>query len=124
MKITTFDPMILTSKPNDVISVFEALGFEKTHTPFVSTGKADVLATRMENPDHFHVDVSDIQQLPQDQIFIRMNVDNYDEAYRILTEHGFKNTRGDGSVDTSSYKAAVMVSPSGFSIALVQHIKK
>ena len=52
-----------------------------------------------------------------------MNVDDFDEAYGILTAHGFTNTRGDGTVDTKSSKAATMVSPSGFRIVLVKHIK-
>lgn len=52
-----------------------------------------------------------------------MNVDNFDEAYNILIKHGFKNTRGDNTIDSKSSKAATMVSPSGYSISLVQHIK-
>ena len=55
--------------------------------------------------------------------YIRMNVDNFAEAYDILTAHGFKNTRGDGTIDTKSSKAATMVSPSGFTISLIEHIK-
>jgi predicted RNA binding protein YcfA (HicA-like mRNA interferase family) len=31
MKITTFDPIIVSPKADDVIKVFEELGFEKTH---------------------------------------------------------------------------------------------
>ena len=62
--------------------------------------------------------------IPSDFIIIRMNVDNFKEAYDILIKHGFRNTRGDNTVDTKSAKAAAMVSPSGFMIALVEHIKK
>ena len=31
MKITTFNPTILTKKPEEVIALFEALGFERRH---------------------------------------------------------------------------------------------
>lgn len=53
-----------------------------------------------------------------------MNVDDFDAAYKILIDHGFKNNRGDGTINTSSSKAATMISPSGFTISLIQHIKK
>lgn len=33
MKITTFDPIIITPNAADAVSVFEGLGFEKTHAP-------------------------------------------------------------------------------------------
>ena len=62
--------------------------------------------------------------LPQDVTVIRMNVDNYDEAYKMLTEHGFKNFYGDKAVETKSSKSALMISQSRFAINLVQHIKK
>ena len=32
MKITGFNPMIVTAKADDVVKVFEDLGFEKSHT--------------------------------------------------------------------------------------------
>lgn len=54
---------------------------------------------------------------------IRMNVDNFEEAYQLLLSHGFKNFYGDETVGTSSSKSAIMISPSGFVINLVQHIK-
>ena len=75
------------------------------------------------DPNGFRLDIGDVKQLPQDMMFIRMNVDNFEEAYDILIRHGFKNNRGDGTVDTKSSKAAAMFSPSGFAISLVQHIK-
>ncbi len=54
---------------------------------------------------------------------IRLNVDNFEEAAEILIAHGFVNTRGDGKIETKSAKAATMVSPSGFRISLIEHIK-
>ena len=123
MKITTFDPIIITPKFNDAVSLFEALGFEKKHAPVTDTGKHEVRSFRMKDANGFHVDIADVKDIPRDMTYIRMNVDNFAEAYDILTAHGFTNTRGDGTLDTKSAKEATMVSPSGFIIALVQHIK-
>lgn len=41
----------------------------------------------------------------------------------MLQEKGFKNMYGDETVNTSSSKAAMMVSPSGFNICIIKHIK-
>ncbi len=125
MKITTFDPIIVSKSAEDVIKVFEDLGFEKSHSPVTTTELGDVQSYRMKNVDGFHVDVSNaLQDIERDYTLIRMNVDNFEEAYDILIKHGFTNTRGDKTLDTKSATAATMVSPSGFRIALVQHIKK
>ena len=62
--------------------------------------------------------------LPQDISTIRMNVDDFDEAYKFLTDHGFTNAQGEKVTDTGSSHATMMVSPSGFSISLVKHIKE
>lgn len=126
MKITTFDPIIITPKGDDVVDLFRSLGFEKTHAPVTETENGNVLSYRMKYPDGgYHVDVAySAREITRDETFIRMNVDDFQEAYDILIKHGFKNTRGDGTIDTKSAKAATMVSPSGFIIALVKHIKQ
>ena len=124
MKITTFNPMIVSPKADDVVSVFEALGFQKTHAPVTALETRDVPSVRMKHPDGYHVDVADVGNLPRDLSYIRMNVDDFKAAYDILIAHGFTNTRGDGTLDTTSAKEATMVSPSGITISLVQHEKK
>ena len=123
MKITTFDPMIISPKAEDAIKVFEALGFKKTHSPVTETEAGDVQCVRMKDENGFHIDVADLTTIPKDMTYIRMNVDNFAEAYDILKAHGFTNTRGDGTIDTKSAKAATMVSPSGFTISLIEHMK-
>jgi predicted RNA binding protein YcfA (HicA-like mRNA interferase family) len=128
MKITTFDPIIVSPKAADVVKLFEELGFEKTHSPVTAVETGEVHTFRMKHENGYHVDVSDMSRslpdLKSDYIVIRMNVDDFDEAYKILTAHGFKNTRGDGKLETGSADVTTMVSPSGFTIALVKHIKK
>lgn len=123
MKITTFDPLILSPKSGDVVKFFEELGFEITHDPVTNVEIGEVQTTRMKNESGFHIDVANIGNIPNDQMLIRMNVDNFEEAYDIFIKHGFKNTRGDNTLDTKSAIEATMVSPSGFSVALVKHMK-
>ncbi len=124
MKITTFDPMIATSNADDVIRVFEELGFEKSHAPITDNGDMIYQTIRMKHKDGYHVDVADVDDLQKDSTCIRMNVDDFDEAYDILTKHGFKNEISDRIVNTSHSKEARMVSPSGFTIQLIEHIRK
>lgn len=124
MKITTFDPIIVSPKAEDLISVFEALGFEKSHAPVTATSIGDVETIRMKHENGYHVDVADVKGIPQDKTYVRINVDNFEEAYDILLKHGFKNRLGENeTIDSKRSKAATMISPSGFIIALVQHIK-
>lgn len=123
MKITTFDPLILSPKSGDVVKLFEELGFEITHDPVTKVEIGEVQTTRLKNESGFHIDVANIGNIPNDRMLIRMNVDNFEEAYDIFIKHGFKNTRGDNTLDTKSAIEATMVSPSGFSVALIKHIK-
>ncbi|MBO6116559.1 MAG: hypothetical protein J6P14_05340 [Ruminococcus sp.] len=124
MKITTFDPIIISANQKETIKVFEDLGFVKTHSPVTTVEVGDVECVRMKNENGYHIDIADVDNVTKDYVVIRMNVDNFDEAYNILKAHGFTNTRGDNTIDTKSAKAATMVSPSGFRIVVVEHIKK
>ena len=123
MTITTFDPLIVSAHAADAIKVFEVLGFEQTHAPVTTTETGDVSTVRMKDANGFHVDVAQVDAFEHDMTMIRMNVDDFEEAYKILKDHGFTNTRGDDTLDAKSSKEATMVSPSGFRIALVKHIK-
>ena len=42
MKITTFNPLILTKDSESVIKLFEALGFEKRHTITINEDGKDI----------------------------------------------------------------------------------
>ena len=123
MKITTFNPQIVTNEPEPIIKLFEELGFEKRHTK-EGIGKLGVTANRMKDANGFHIDISNPSlQLPQDIVAIRMNVDNFDDAYKLLLDHGFKNALGDERIaETGTSRNAVMRSPSGYMIVLIQHI--
>ena len=123
MKITTFNPQIITKDAESVARLFEAMGFEKRHNP-KGIGELNVTGIRMKDANGFYLDISQPNmQMPQDLTAIRINVDNFAEAYDLLTAHGFKNFYGDQTISTKSSESAIMISPSGFVINLIQHIK-
>ena len=123
MKITTFNPLIVTRDAESVIALFEALGFERRHNIQANTGSTDFNSVRMADANGFHVDVANLPTVSQDMTLIRINVDDFDEAYKFFTERGFTNPRGGQTVDTKSNKSCMMRSPSGFAFDLCQHIK-
>lgn len=123
MKITAFNPVILTREAETVVDLFEALGFERQHLKTGITDK-DISTVSMEDAAGSHVDVTSVTAFPTDMTVIRMNVDDFDEAYALLEAHGFRNAQGDYVTDTGSSIATLMISPSGFAINLVKHIKQ
>ena len=125
MKITTFNSFIATSQTEETISLFEELGFERHHKKEgIEIAERDDTVIRMKDANGFYIDIlqSD-SNVSHDTMGIRMNVDNIDEAYKMLQDHGFKNVYGDETVNTSSSKAAMMVAPSGFNICVIEHKK-
>ena len=124
MQITTFNPMILSKNADEIIKLFEDLGFVKSHQVDNIDGR-DLSSVRMKDANGFHVDVARVESMPKDMTTMRMNVRDFDEAYELLKAHGFKNARGeDHTVESASAKSCLMISPSGFSIQLTQHIRK
>lgn len=123
MKITTFNPMILSKNADEIIRLFEELGFERRHQVDNIDDK-DISSVRMKDANGFCVDVARVESMPQDMTTMRMNVRDFDETYEFLKAHGFKNARGeDHAVESAFAKSCLMISPSGFSIQLTQHIR-
>ena len=126
MTITSFNPMIVTKDAEATIALFEALGFERRH---MKTGinDEDISSVRMryENEDGkvFHVDIAQAPA-PQDITTIRMNIRDFDEAYKLLEAKGFKNAQGERITETGSSKSTMMIAPSGFPINITEHIRK
>ena len=87
----------------------------------------DITSVRMrytgDDGKVFHVDIASAP-VPQDITTIRMNVRDFDEAYKFLEEKGFKIVQDGHITDTGSSKSVMMVSPSGFSISIIEHIRK
>ena len=126
MKITSFNPLIITKDAEPVIALFEAIGFERRHMKTGINGK-DITSVSMkytgEDGKVFHVDVTQAP-VPRDISTIRMNVDDIEKACAMLEEKGFTNVQGEKITDTGSSRSTMMVSPSGFSISVAQHIKE
>ena len=120
LKITTFNPMIVTKDAAPIIALFEALGFEQRHHK-TGINDSDIHTTRMTDASGFHVDVAEAH-VERDITTIRMNVDDFDEAREMLESHGFTPSPA-GIITDASSKSIGMFSPSGFSISLVHHIK-
>ena len=125
MKITSFNPLIVTKDPEAVVALFEALGFAKKHAPTGTSAVGNQYAAyRMADANGFHVDIATSSaQMQQDLTSIRVNVDDFDEAYEFLIARGFINAQNGSVTNTGSAKACLLFSPSGFSINLIQHIK-
>ena len=130
MKITTFNPMILTKKTEETISLFEALGFERHHHKNDETENEEqslaFSSVRMKDANGFYVDVctANTDRIERDLTIIRMNVDDFDEAAELLKKNGFRESKIAPVNYTSSSKYAFFISPSGFMIDLIKHIKK
>ena len=125
MKITGFNPIIASSKAEEIVKVFEELGFEKRHSPVLTSATGTAAVTRMKHENGYHVDVLALDRdIPRDMTGIRINVDDFDEAYELFTSRGFAIAPGDSIVDLGFAKTVIMVAPSGFMISLMQHIKK
>lgn len=125
MKITSFNPLIVTKDAEPIVRLFEELGFERHHQPTGTSGVGNsFVGYRMKDANGFYVDITQSSaERSQDLTSIRMNVDNYDEVYQLLVDRGFKSVTGDKTTETGSAKADMLVSPSGFTISLIQHIK-
>jgi hypothetical protein len=124
MKITGFHPVIMSAKADSIISMFEELGFEKRH--FTTFNDQDSASVYMKDANGFVVDVSQVDTLPhenRDLMSIRINIDDFDEALAFLTDRGFTNPLGDAGITTNSSKGVLLLSPTGFLINLVQHIR-
>ena len=90
MKISTFDPLIVSAEAESAIKLFEELGFEKSHVKESEVNGAGFANVRMKDVNGFHVDIANVP-IPRDMTVIRMNVDDLDEAKAILEKHGFVN---------------------------------
>lgn len=121
MKITSFNPLIVTKDSEPVIKLFEELGFEMHHTK-QGIGKESVTDVRMKDASGFTVDIS---QGSGEWTMIRVNVDNLEEAVEFLEARGFHKARHEAAhdtIDTGSSKINIMVSPTGYILSLSQHI--
>lgn len=121
MKSTSFNPLIVSKDAAPAIELFEALDFERRHNN-TNIDDRNISNVTMKDANGFHVDVAQAN-VPRDMTIIRMNVDNFEEAYDFLISKGFTCPSG-RIVEQESSKSAMLVSPSGFGFDLCHHIKK
>lgn len=126
MKMTSFNPLIVTRDAEAVVSLFEALGFAKKHNPHGTSAVGNEYSSyRMTDANGFCVDIATTSaQGAKDLTAIRINVRDFDEAYDFLIARGFKNGQNGTVTNTGSAKACILFSPSGFGVSLIQHIRK
>ena len=123
MKITSFNPLIATAHSDDIVKLFEELGFERRHTKKgIDIEDKDNTVFRMKDANGFYLDVTQEASIQRDITGIRINVDDFDEAYNLLVSHGFEQFMEQGTISTPSSKFVLLKSTSGFVINLVQHI--
>ncbi len=122
MKITAFNPIILTTNAAEIVPLFEELGFTQAHSKEGADGS--FTSYDLKYGEDFRVDVTQVDSMPQDMTAIRMNVRDFDEAYDLLVSKGFKDVNNGQATDTGTSKATLLISPSGFGISLSQHIRK
>ena len=122
MKITGFCPIIVTKDAEAAMSVFEALGFERRHTKKDIEGGSNT-AYAMKDANGNRIAIASSETIPQDLTAVNINVDNFQEAYDFFISKGFVNPRGDKVTDTSSSRATMLFSPSGFAVNIAEHIK-
>ena len=123
MKITGMNPMVITKDAQSVIALFEAMGFRQTHNKAENVD-VEFSSHRMKDANGFHMDVVEVPVVPQTYTAIRINVDNYDEAYEFFMSRGYRQSKSFAPSTTASSKYAYLVSPTGTIIDLCEHIKK
>ena len=97
-------------------------GFKQHH---VKQNISEIKTTdvRMKDENGFHVDVA---YGDGEYTMIRVNVDDFDEVIEFFMSHGFRkphHERAHKTVDTGSSRYTMVVSPSGYILAVSQHIK-
>lgn len=122
MKITGFRPLIVSKDADAAAKLFEELGFERIHTKEGIEGK-DISTSAFRDASGNNLNIASADTLPQDITAIAINVDNFQEAYDFFIAHGFVNPRGDAVTDTSSSRATLLYSPSGYAVNIAEHIK-
>ena len=125
VKVSDYYPIFYAENVESETRRFtEVLGFAVKHRPKIEFLDYVVL----ENEKKRRVDIVH-SRFPADSfkegfLGMRVNVDDFDEAYILLEERGFRNCMGEGNLIVSPYiKGAHMASPSGFEVMLMQHLK-
>jgi hypothetical protein len=83
----------------------------------------NITGVRMKDTNGLYVDVAN-GDFPGDRTLIRMNVDDLEEAVELLTARGFRKAGNFRETEeTPSSRFNIMISPTGFMLNVIQHIK-
>ena len=127
VEITSFHPIIETEQQDDIVKVFEELGFSVAHR-FTHTheGSCGGQSFNMKCENGFAVDITNVppEELDngRDRIIIRMNVRDFEGTCELLRAHGF--TQCTPLIDQEHVTSMTMQAPSGFRIAVIYHKRK
>lgn len=121
-QITTFNPIVETSRQADYITLFEELGFKKRHVKVLNKENG-ATSVRMKDPYENYIDINLKEGLKNDVTLIRINVDDLEKACGFMESHGFKELEGSRSKMSSS-ESVRMISPSGLAVDVIMHIRK
>lgn len=122
MKISSICPLIVSPKAEELIKIFEELGFEAAHVKSDIEGGQNI-NTDMKDANGNRIDIASTEHLEKDLTSIKINIDNFEEALEFFKSKGFINTRGEKITETSSSKDTFLISPSGLGITLSEHLK-
>ena len=123
MKVTGMFPGIVCKNDQDVLDFAkDYLGFDIAHQmhAIISDNEEDqIYVLKNESDVRFDVIKFDVEKPFYSTC---MNVDDFDEANRLLEERGWHIV--DGPVTTNNAKKALLNSKDGLSLLLIQHYKK
>ena len=123
MKVTGINPVFAVKDFEETLPIYEALGFKVIHkNPGLKGCMYYVLA---DEEDHrFDVALQpDVDPETDITQMLRINVDDFDEAYKLFTDKGFTSKRG--VHDTDSFTCVSLTDPTGcYSVYLTKHKRK
>lgn len=122
MKITSFHPMITTQHPDELLKVYEDLGFEIAHKldPHTITDTTQYI---LKDSNGNRLCITNAQFLPRDMAAIHCNVDNFEEAKAYLLSKGYTLAL-DKIFRTDTNVYATFVAPTGSMILIMEHLHK
>lgn len=122
MKITSFYPMITSQHVDELLKVYEDLGFEIAHK-FNPNTVSDTTQYILKDSNGNRLCLTNAQFLPRDMAAIHCNVDNFEEAKLYLISKGYTIAM-DKIIRTDSSVYATFVAPTGSMILICEHLKK
>jgi len=124
MKNTGVNPLILAMDLESAISLFEDLGFEKSHIITINECGKNITSVCMRNAEGESIDLARVEDLPDDITLLHMDEEVSEDAYEFFSDNGSRdNCDYERSFDTRNDFSSEFVSTSGFAFDLCQYYK-